>query len=968
MTDSKDKQHGKDMPYQQGSVWRKWDLHIHSPLTILNNQYPKLDNGEPDWEKFITKLESLDVAVIAITDYFTIDGYKKVLEYKNKGRLPKIQTILPNIEFRLDKLISSKKDGGHPRRLNYHVIFSNEVSTKDIEEHFLHNLSFFYEGNPQGADTKEKLKTSNLEALGKKLKLQHVPFAETGDSDLKIGATQAVVAHEAITKELNSPRFKGKFIQVFPEELSNLMSWDGQDHHTRKGLLQKSDMVFSAQRKTITWCLGKSPYMDGADKFIEEFKTLKPCIHGSDAHKIEEIGHPCAKRGEQGHDCIKHPDVCELRYCWIKADPTFEGLKQIIYEPVERVRIQQEDPSPFRSNFTINKFGIAAAKINDELQFSGDTLTLNGGLVAVTGAKGSGKTAFVDLIANCYSNRLETNDPNSFVGRIAEDSPTLITNLVFKDGKTFTKDVKEKRYFENSDIVYIAQGELENYIADSSDFEDHVRKLIFENSQIRNSVKNFEFDQLVEMREQLREQLANLNQKISLLEQRTSVGAKQALNLQKKQADAELKDVEARIQAIEKSLVKEELELAQKKQAQLNELKVKRVDLSKLKIHLNNANNFLANDLLSFNRDILEAQNLLKKVGQDIQLVELQYADEKKIKAAINKVQNDLVDIATQTEQAQKELDKYKINVRDQAQLLEKKSGLKMRIIKLDTEERLLETTEKELQTESISRGELLRNLLQNILLQKDKYREIISVFSEQKTEILGDLSFGANTVFDHISFLRTAEDVLDNRRINIGSRDSQDGAFDEFLKIAKSFAAGDATKSDEYVNKVEQLAVGHKNKIKDSRAISGSDFYDFLFNDYFSVTPTVKYKGVDLRKLSLGQKATVLIKIHLAQGDRPIIIDSHDDHLDNEFIMDELVVALRHAKQFRQIILASNNGNVVINSDADQIVLATRDGEVISYSAGSIENPEIRDRAVKVLEGGALAFKQRQQKYRLFS
>lgn len=120
------------------------------------------------------------------------------------------------------------------------------------------------------------------------------------------------------------------------------------------------------------------------------------------------------------------------------------------------------------------------------------------------------------------------------------------------------------------------------------------------------------------------------------------------------------------------------------------------------------------------------------------------------------------------------------------------------------------------------------------------------------------------------------------------------------------------------------------------------------------------------MSKLSLGQKATVLIKIYLAQGHKPIIIDSHDDHLDNEFIMDELVKTLRQAKQFRQIILASNNGNVVVNSDAEQIVLATRvDGE-IRYDSGSLENPAIRDRAIVVLEGGTDAFRQRQRKYRL--
>jgi hypothetical protein len=120
-------------PFGKGSLWRKWDLHIHSPLTILNNQYPKLGDGSPDWEAFITKLESLDVVAIAITDYFTIEGYKKIKEYKKQGRLKNIHTILPNIEFRLNSVLSSKKDGQQPRRLNFHVIFSDEDTENDVK-------------------------------------------------------------------------------------------------------------------------------------------------------------------------------------------------------------------------------------------------------------------------------------------------------------------------------------------------------------------------------------------------------------------------------------------------------------------------------------------------------------------------------------------------------------------------------------------------------------------------------------------------------------------------------------------------------------------------------------------------------------------------------------------------------------------------------------------------------------------
>lgn len=88
------------MPTQQpelgrGSLWRKWDLHIHSPASALANEF-----GD-DWDKYIAALK--DVAVLGITDYFSIEGYRRVLERRQE--LPNIELILPNIELRLNTFV-----------------------------------------------------------------------------------------------------------------------------------------------------------------------------------------------------------------------------------------------------------------------------------------------------------------------------------------------------------------------------------------------------------------------------------------------------------------------------------------------------------------------------------------------------------------------------------------------------------------------------------------------------------------------------------------------------------------------------------------------------------------------------------------------------------------------------------------------------------------------------------------------
>ncbi len=216
------------------------------------------------------------------------------------------------------------------------------------------------------------------------------------------------------------------------------------------------------------------------------------------------------------------------------------------------------------------------------------------------------------------------------------------------------------------------------------------------------------------------------------------------------------------------------------------------------------------------------------------------------------------------------------------------------------------------------------------------------------------------------MQLLDGAEEILDNRQVVVKGNDRMTSEFEQLLILYKAVIKGEAEKIPDLARETEDLCSRLKSKIKTSQAITVDDLYRCLYGRYITVTPTVTYKNIALKRCSLGQKATVLIKIYLAQGTNSIIIDSHDDHLDNEFIMAELVGALRQAKGYRQIILASNNGNVVVNSDAEQVVIAEKRQGHIAYSSGSLENPVILGTAVKVLEGGVNAFRKRQQKYRL--
>jgi hypothetical protein len=122
----------------RGSIWRKWDLHVHTPDSLIH-EYPGVD----PWPAFIADLAALpsEFKVIGINDYIFLDGYKRILKEKAAGRLPNIDTFFPVIELRLNKFGGT---AGSLSRINYHVLFSDELLPEVIEQQFLNALSKSY--------------------------------------------------------------------------------------------------------------------------------------------------------------------------------------------------------------------------------------------------------------------------------------------------------------------------------------------------------------------------------------------------------------------------------------------------------------------------------------------------------------------------------------------------------------------------------------------------------------------------------------------------------------------------------------------------------------------------------------------------------------------------------------------------------------------------------------------------------
>ncbi len=155
----------------------------------------------------------------------------------------------------------------------------------------------------------------------------------------------------------------------------------------------------------------------------------------------------------------------------------------------------------------------------------------------------------------------------------------------------------------------------------------------------------------------------------------------------------------------------------------------------------------------------------------------------------------------------------------------------------------------------------------------------------------------------------------------------------------------------------------------------------DWLFSvDHIALDYGLRYEGAELQQLSPGTKGIVLLILYLAidqSDERPLIVDQPDENLDNQSIYEILRAYFREAKARRQIIIVTHNPNLVVNTDADQIIVAHCDRSAsglprMRYFSGSLEcmdrdpvtDRTIRDEVCRLLEGGREAFEMRERKY----
>ena len=1016
--------------YPRGSEWRRWDLHIHSPLSGLNNQYPKSSDGSPDWNRFVDELEKIEgVSVIGVTDYFFIDGYKKVQEYKDHGKLKNFELILPNIELRLDTFVVKDKS----KDINFHVIFSNQLENEDIEKEFIEALDIQVSGSVSGLEGKRKLNKKTICEIGKLIKKQH-PIFES-DSDEEAALKNITVSLEQIQKLLRKDLFKNKFLLVLSGGEWSDIDWN-QAYLTKKNFLQTAHILETGSSDTIRWALGRKDL--SRENFTKEFGSLKPCIYGSDAHCLERI-------------CKSEDD----KFCWIKADPTFEGLKQIIYEPEERVYIGISPPKSKNEAKVIDRIEIK----DSNNWFEDEPILLNDNLVSIIGEKGAGKTALTDFIAMAGGDfNISEEDPGSFIFKALKSSKQIEdtikncqVNIYWRDGSSdqiiITGDFKEYRDLKK--VRYLSQSFIEKKCRpeQATELQNEVENIIFQYIPLQDRMGQTTFTELkkkktqsIQLRKlQYKEKIANLNSEIFNIEEEINgldakIEEKNNLQIEIEQLEKqkpkptteEERNIEAKLGLLnsKKSQLNEQIAAFR---IQLNSIETIETKVEALKTSVKKQLEDIKSDLESVGLgDIIEQIKFSvssdfddalgnKKTEIEAYIKEFQGAEETKEKVIEDKAKEVVEpDLGALTEDYISKLSLSNINAI--ISMLELKSSLaedkrktirlfeekieryQKRVNELEKSIKEIEEKKKPLLPEKIrEREETYKNYF--VFLQEEKkiLEELYAPLREKlDNKNLGEknqIEFFARIELDIEKYFIKADNIIDFSRVGRYYR-KKDSLFKEIKLIAEKIELVETSNVYSLISQLhDTFEQGENNSIdirdqllKHRKKI---DFYNWIFDvSDFSVTYSIKFQGTNIELLSPGKKGIVLLLMYLVldtESSIPLIIDQPEENLDNKSVYPYLINYFKTAKKRRQIIVITHNPNLVLNTDAEQVIVAnfeatpvTQDTR-IKYISGAIENSFVSEKAkipferqgikehgIDILEGGPEAFGKREDRYEI--
>ncbi len=982
-----------------GSIWNRWNPHIHTPGTVLNDNY----NGDNPWDDFLTKLEQSApiIRALGITDYYGIETYEAVLVHKKAGRLKDVELIFPNIELRLD--VGLPKGSG----INFHLLCSPDDPNHVHEiKRFLLSLEFHFGGEKYRCDRADLIK------LGK----AYDRTITDDNAALKAGTEQFKVDHQKLIEAYNTEWARNNIIFAVSASSNDgtaALQKDAAFTATRQNIEKSAHIIFSANPSDRKFWLGKGSV--DLEQLTKTWGGLKPCLHGCDAHEYDKVGAP-------------HLD----RFCWIKGDLTFESLRQACIEPNGRVFVGATPPRGGLPSHTITQVSVP-----DAPWFKNASIPLNPGLVAIIGARGSGKTALTDLIAaGSYALDFPL-DPKSFIHRAQDYIAGANSILSWENGKQTSVDlgdIETSSMWEESHVQYLSQQFVDQLCSSEGLNErllEEVERVVFQVHPVENRMDATNFQELLNIvaydaRAGRQQQEENFKQISSdLARERVRKANLETLTKQNKEKeDSIAKDIndrktltgnnsEERSQRLEavaravdtitanvnekkrqyRAIAALQTEIAAIKknlaEKQLKDLKSKHPDA---KLDNNQWDNFqlvFKGDVDSIlQQKMQEARSEIDKLGGSPQ-PEVDMS----IPPSTTPYVTDDCDLLTQPlVLVEGELTRLRRlagideeNSKKLARLSDKITRDQAALANIEREIELAKQADGKIKELVAARKVSYAAIFDAIIDEEKSLAELYAPLKsnlQNQTGTVGKLSFTVRRNIDVKGWAEAGEALLDLRKGGSfrGKGQLQEIATKDLLTAwEKGTSAEIANAWAEFSEKYSSSFIEHapvEKTDKENYARWVTKVSDWLYStEHVSISYGIEYDNVDIKQLSSGTRGIVLLLLYLAidkDDVRPLIIDQPEENLDPKSVFDELVGCFKEAKIRRQIIIVTHNANLVVNTDADQVIIAScgahRPGElpVMSYESGGLEDAKIRKHVCEILEGGENAFKERAKRLRV--
>jgi hypothetical protein len=897
-----------------GSIWNKWDLHAHSPLTHQNNQF----NGATI-ENYVDALIAKKISLIGVTNYFYFADNELELVRAEIAKKAVPITVLGNVEFRITQ---PNKDG---EWINVHCIFAEHVTTNQINE----ALSRFEIANTGG--------------FQRAIYCCNSSFAQNG-----IQPSDVIVDFDKLIEHMKKNfRFGLDYlIAVCPNGYGGFRPDVAENRSLKVAIeIEKKGQLLLGRKEDRDFFLHYLARYEGA--------VPKPVFCCSDAHGfVSDVANGRFSVGEN--------------YTWVKSKPTFEGLRQALIEP--EARVQQTDDfiekTFIKPRFTSIQLGGGIFN-GQAIQFQPKTIPLNPNMVAIIGGRGTGKSLFLDSMHSMFNHRAVFNNARS----VNVDSLSITFDQ--GDGTELVFDSLDDTY----SYLHVSQGDIQNFSQEPSKLSDEIKKMlgihgasfnaVTANAITENVGKYRSFVQYWELSDDAGNRLNTPEYQNAIKDKFAKLMAT-ITNPQNKQHIEQYQN---------------NLKLVNEKQALINELKEVQAVILRTTQEINSS---------------LGGVNQKLSTPSQVPLI-ITSATDHKITANIVQFEGEIGQFQTNNLAIVSAFQQQGIN-QDISSLLDKISEYQLAIDTASSKLQEIQLRTQQYQEYVQTRANLALTYHDYLNEEKSKIDERFQSLKVDKAHwnddqnalvasMLADISINGSIIFDSKIFFEGLEACLNRGKFRATQNQTTANRLEEM------FAITDINDFFNLINGNKQIfcegdvdAQGQKNKIAIEDLFWKSEYFNqggrfellnYLFSpdsikNYLYVNAEFEYKGKTVDKLSVGQRGTFYVCLKLATDPfgSPFVFDQPEDDLDNDFIMGQLVPLFSKIKKYRQVIIVTHNANLVVNTDAEQIIVASNENEVISYEAGALEDGSvingvgIKASICNILEGGSYAFEKRERKY----